>query len=243
MWLGFFECFRKYFPNGNWPVYLGSNTIPCQEPSVKTILSGDDQNWSTSYKNILKQLPARKLFIILEDLYLASAINKNDFSSIIEFMFDKDANHIRYWASPAPDIATDNPLIGECLKGAPYRSTVCGFWDRKYLIDLLIDGESPWNFEIMGSYRTSYSDGFFATKKPICEYKNMIEKGYWIPDSLNWAKTNNISINSSIRPILKGTGQIVSLLQIFYFSLIANKISWKARIKLMNKLRKALITY
>lgn len=242
MWPGFFECFRKYFPAGDWPIYLGSNTITCQEQSVKTILSGADQNWSSSYKNILEQIPEQKLFVILEDLYLASTVNKNDFFSIIKFLFDKDANHIRYWASPSPDLPTDNPLIGECLKGAPYRSTVCGFWDREYLMNLLIEGENPWNFEIMGSYRTAYSNGLFSTKKPICKYKNMIEKGYWIPNSVEWAKANNILINFDARPILKGSNNIVSLLKIIYFSLVI-KIPWKIRIKAMEKIRKALISY
>lgn len=242
MWSGFFECFKKYFPTGDWLVYLGSNTTMSQEPSVKTLLSGDDQNWSTSYKNILEQIPEQKLFVILEDLYLASPVNKDDFYSIVKFMFDRDANHIRYWALPTPDVPTDNPLIGECLKGAPYRSTVCGFWDREYLLNLLIEGENPWNFEIMGSYRTAYSDGFYATKKPICEYKNMIEKGYWIPESLEWANLNNISIDFNVRPKLRGSNELISCLQMIYFSLML-KLPWKLRIKIMSNLRKALISY
>lgn len=223
-------------------IYIGSNTIAYQEIGVTTILSGHDHDWSTSYRCILEQIPEQKLFVILEDLFLASMINEEDFASIVEFVFDKDAKHVRYWASPLPDAVTDNHLIGECKRGAPYRSTVCGFWDRHYLIKLLIEGESPWNFEIMGSYRTAYSEGFYATTAPICEFRNMIEKGRWIPDSIEWANMNNIPINYAARPILQGSHKLISRLQMIYFNLMT-MIPWEFRVAIMHKLRKALISY
>ena len=242
LWKPFFECFEKRFPKGDWNIYIGTNTIKCGFPGVKTIFSGVDQDWSTSYKRILEQIPEQKLFVILEDLFLASDIDKNEFLSISDFMFQSDAMHIRYWANPYPDKETKNSLIGECIKGAPYRSTVCGFWDRQYLIDLLIDGESPWNFEIMGSYRTSYSEGFYATKKPICRYKNIVEKGQWIPDSVEWALSNHLPITIESRPLLKGGNQFKSRIQMCIFDLIL-RIPWQFRLKLMNTLRKILISY
>lgn len=242
VWPTFFKCFRENFPASDWPVYLGSNTKECHEPGVITILSGGDPDWSTSYKRILEQIPQRKLFVILEDLLLSSKVDENTLGTLVDFLFEKEANHIRYWANPPPDLPTDNPLIGECAKGAPYRSTVCGFWDRKYLLGLLIEGENPWNFEIMGSYRTSYSNGFYATTSPLCGYQNMIEKGKWIPASVAWAKRNGVSLSIETRPMLKGGNQLKSLLQMGIFNLILH-ISWKYRVRLMNQLRKLFISY
>ena len=242
VWPAFFECFRKYFRAGNWPVYLGSNTKKGHDPEVITILSGGDPDWSTSYKRILQQIPQKKLFVILEDLFLSSKVDEHMLVALVDFMFEKDARHIRYWANPLPDLPTDNPLVGECVKGAPYRSTVCGLWDRDYLLRLLIEGESPWNFEIMGSYRTSYSDGFYATTSPICEYKNMIEKGKWVSASVEWANRNGISLPLELRPMLTGGNHVKSLLQTCLFNLIL-RIPWKGRVSLMNQIRKLLISY
>lgn len=242
VWPAFFKCFRKNFPSGNWPVYLGSNTKECHEPGVITILSGGDPDWSTSYIRILKQIPQTKIFVILEDLFLSSRVIEDVLTTLINFMSEKDANHIRYWANPPPDLPTETPLIGECTKGAPYRSTVCGFWDREYLLKLLIEGESPWNFEILGSYRTSYSDGFYAMTAPLCEHKNMIEKGMWIPASVDWAKHNNISLPLEARSMSKGGIQLISLLQVGVFNLVF-LIPWQHRVKLMNKLRRLFISY
>lgn len=242
VWPAFFKCFRKNFPTGDWPIYLGSNTRECNEPGVVTILSGSDPDWSTSYKRILEQIPQKKVFVILEDLFLSSKVEEKVLATLVNFMFEKDANHIRYWARPSPDLPTDTPLIGKCAKRAPYRSTVCGLWDRDYLLKLLIEGENPWNFEILGSYRTSYSDGFYAMNSPLCEHKNMIEKGRWIPASVDWAKQHGISLPLDSRPILKGGNQLISLLQMGIFNLVL-QVPWQYRVKLMNQLRRLFISY
>lgn len=242
VWQAFFKCFRENFPAGDWPVYLGSNTKECNEPGVVTVLSGSDPDWSTSYKRILEQIPQKKLFVILEDLFLSSMVDVVVFTTVVDFMFEKRANHIRYQANPPPDLPTDSPLIGECTKGAPYRATVCGLWDRDYLFRLLLEGENPWNFEILGSYRTSYSDGFYAMISPLCEYKNMIEKGEWIPASVDWAERNGISLPLETRPMLKGGSHLKSLLQTGIFNLILH-IPWQYRVRLMNQLRKLFISY
>lgn len=243
VWPAFFKCLRENFPEGDWPIYLGSNTKACREPGVVTVLSGSDTDWSTSYKRILEQIPEEKIFVILEDLFLSTKVAADQLNALIEFMVEKDANHIRYWANPCPpDLSTDNPLIGECAKGAPYRSTVCGFWDRQYLLRLLLEGENPWNFEILGSYRTSYSDGFYATYMPLCEYKNMIEKGRWIPASVDWAKRNGVALSLEARPILQGESRLTSRLQMWVFGLI-RQIPWQYRVRMMNRFRRLFISY
>lgn len=242
LWPAFFSCFRKNFPIGDWKVYLGSNTQNCNEPGVVTILSGSDPDWSTSYKRILEQIPQTKLFVILDDLLLSSKVDEDVFKTLVHFLFEKEANHIRYWAYPLPDSPTDNPLVGECAKGAPYRATVAGFWDRRCLMSLLIEGESPWNFEILGSYRTSYSGGFYATTTPLCEFRNLVEKGKWIPASFDWAMQNGLPLSLESRPRLRGGSQLISRLQMKIFNLVS-RVPWQLRVKLMNQLRRILISY
>lgn len=242
LWKPFFKCFRENFPVELFPIYLGSNTVVCDEPGVTTILSGRDIDWSTSYKNILKQIPQKKLFVILEDLFLASKVEEELLKDIVTFLFEKDANHIRYWASPLPDKPTCNSLIGECERGAPYRSTVCGFWDVSYLQGLLIKGESPWDFEVFGSYRTSYSDGFYSTYVSICKYKNMVEKGRWIYPSVAWANQRDLVLPIDSMPIPKRVETLISTLRMIVFDCIY-KINWRYRVWLLNKLRRLFISY
>jgi hypothetical protein len=242
MWPSFLLQFRRFFPAEVYPIYLGSNSVRCSEPGIIPRLSGDDPDWSTSLKRILAQIEEPKLFVILEDLFLASPFDAEGFQAALSYLFEKNALHIKYWAIPMPSEPTENPRIGIYPKGEPYRATVCGFWDREYLMNLLIKGENPWNFEILGSYRTSFSDGFYGLTRPLCDYHNMIEKGCWLPQSVKWAREEGIALALDKRPLLKGGNQLVSRVKILYFNLI-RRLPWRWRVSLMNKLRRALISY
>lgn len=242
LWPSFLKQFRRFFPVGDYTLYLGSNQVSCNDPNVITILSGDDPDWSTSYKRILAQIQEPKLFVILEDLFPSSPVDTEGFKAALSFLHEKNAMHIKYWQRLVSYGPTDNPRIGIYQKEAPYRATVCGFWDRKCLMNLLIEGESPWNFEILGSYRTSYLEGFYGLKQPLCAYRNLIEKGSWIPQSIAWANSEGITLELDKRPLLKGGNQILSQAKILFFNSML-KIPWQWRVWLMNKLRRALISY
>jgi hypothetical protein len=242
VWPAFFQCFRRNFPAGPWPVYVGSNTVTCQEPGVKTLLSGEDRDWSTSFRRILEQIPERKLFVILEDLLAATPVDPARLQDTIRFVMENDANYLRYWTGTVVDEATSHPGIGKFARGAPYRATVCAFWDREYLMRLLIDGENPWNFEILGSYRTSYSDGFYGLREPLFRAINTIEKGSWMPQSVQAARRLGVELDLRARPVLAGRRQLASRLKMAIFRGVI-RISWRRRVRWMNALRKALVSY
>ena len=242
LWPVALKQFRKHFEQNSYKIYFGSNTRKCEDPDVIPLLSGEDRDWSSSYLAILEKIPEKKLFVLLEDLLAVSTIDSSRFAACVEFLVHNNANHIKYWPNPNPDRSSDNPEFKIYDRGAPYRATVCGFWDREYLISLLLEGESPWDFEIMGSYRTSYVDGFYGLNKPLFEFKNLIEKGCWIPQSLEWAEKEGIELDLNKRPILQGRRQLVSRIKMAYFSLMI-RVPWRSRVKWMNVLRRALISY
>ena len=242
LWAPFMAQFRKNFPENSYPVYFGSNEIPCEEEGVQPLLSGQDRDWSSSFRAILKQVPARKVFVLLEDLMVASPIDSGKFQHCVDFMLRKNAAHLKYWNHIKTDGDTDDASIGYLRRGAPYRSTVAAFWDKDYLLGLLLDGENPWNFEIMGSYRTSYSDGFYGVKESLFEFVNLVEKGAWIPDSLRWAAREGLPLDISKRPSLSGKRGWTAWLQTLYFRRMI-RVPWPRRLQWMNKLRRALISY
>ena len=241
VWRSSLKQFRRFFPE-DYRIYLGSNLVRCDEPGVVSVLSGEDLDWSTSCKRILVQIREPKLFIIVEDYFLASHTDMEGFEAALFYLFEKNAVHVKYCGVRMPMGSTGNPRIGSLPRGSPYRATVCGFWDREYLIKLLIEGENPWNFEILGSYRTAYSDGFYGLTQPLCDYRNMVEKGQWVPQSLGWARKQGINLNLDRRPVLKGGGLFFSWVKILFFGLMFH-IPWRWRVGLMNKARKALISY
>lgn len=242
LWSGFFECFERHFPKNYCSVYLGTNTKGYESENVIPVFSGKDLDWSSSYYKILEQIPEKKIFVILEDIFLSSTVEKDTLDMLFEFSLKMDCKLIRYWASPAPDTKSDSPILGILERGAPYRATVCGIWDREFLQRMLLQGENPWNFEIMGSYRTSYSDGFYSTYEPLCSYKNMVEKGHWIESSYQWAVKNNISIKSDLWPHYPFRSGFVSNIKVFIYKIIL-KIDWRLRLRFCNFVRRLLACY
>ena len=241
LWKPYFSLFQEYY-DGSSQVYLGSNTVTFEGDKITTIYSGEDTDWSTSCRNILRQIPNKYILLLLEDIFITSKIDSDKINQHLQYMKDNKAKHIHLAPTPKPDKWVLDQEFGVYEKGAPYRVNVVGYWDKEYLLSLLLDGESPWDFEIKGSYRTAYDDGFYCLQKPLFSSVHILEKGRWLPEAVNYNKKHNTSLEIEKRPILSSHTNFKSNLQEYYFNLMV-KIPWKFRVKLMNVLRKLLISY
>lgn len=242
IWPTFFTCFKNNWPECNIPVYLGSNTTEYENSlGVITILSGKDLDWSSSLKKILKEVKEDYLFVILEDFLIISKVNEEEIIECFNYMINNNINHMHDMnLGMKYDNEVDNNY-GQYMTGAPYRANVFGFWNKLCLMSILQEGESPWEFEIMGSYRSKTWDNFIALKEPPFLILNLVEKGCYTKKSFDYCKKNNINISSN-RSIWLRQNKIIKILQVFYFNCM-KRIPWKTRLKIMNKIRKLLITY
>lgn len=240
LWGPFFKLFWENWPDSPYKIYLGSNLLKfSKDKKVISILSGKDSNWSTSYKKILSQIPEQNIFVWLEDAFVISKINTSVFARCFDFLKKDGVKHIHFKPNPRPDNAVD-ANFGLYQRGMPYRANSIGFWKKKYLEKVLMDGETGWNFEIMGSYRTSYDDGFYCLLKPAINYAHLVEKGNWIREGLIYCKKNNIDIDFNKRPVARLS--IINIIKDQYYKIMLNK-PWAIRVKFMNLLRKMLISY
>jgi len=244
LWKPFFAHFFKNWEDCPYPVYLGTNTVGYDDARVKVIYSGEDIDWSTSFKSILQQIPHKSIFILYEDHFITSKIDTEKVAQCVQFMEESNAKHIHIEPLPKPDrlLSSQNLELGVYEKGAPYRVNELGFWDREYLMNLLLEGENCWNFEIQGSYRSSYDKGFFCLIAPLYSFVDVIEKKLWRLDGIDYCKKHDIEIDIGARPVAQGGKSFQSKLQMYYFNLMI-KVPWKFRVKLMNILRKLLISY
>jgi hypothetical protein len=243
IWDPFFKCFEKSWKDCPFPVYLGSNTVSYKGSyPVKTILSGPDKDWSSSARSILSQIPEKYLFIILDDFMIISSPDNDVMSKHFQFMKDNDINHMHFMGEIIPFDSEWNKDYGILAKRAPYRQNVFGFWNKDTMRAIMIDGENPWNFEIMGSYRSQYWDNFLVVREHPFKTLNTIEKGSYIASAVEYCKKNGIELSFERRQVLAGSKNFRSVVQgkIFYF---INRIPWKYRLGLMNVLRKLLSSY
>jgi len=241
LWKPFFHQFWIHWPNCPYTIYLGSNTKTYEDKRVETVLSGPDKDWSSSLLSILKQILEEHLFIWLDDKFLLSQTNIENWERCWNLL-RKKAYHIHMSELPRADGRSSEGIFGLYEKGAPYRVNVLGFWRKSYLEQVLLPGESPWQFEIMGSYRSSFDDGFYCTFEPVFQNLHVVEKGMIIRESAEYCKRHNIPLSVKVRTKLHREHQIRSIAQKYFFN-AASLLPWKYRVRAMNMLRKLLISY
>ncbi|MBU1327493.1 hypothetical protein KKB64_03255 [Patescibacteria group bacterium] len=242
LWKPLFYCVNKYFNQKKYPIFLGSNTVSYNDKKVTTLLSGPDKDWSTSFLAILDQIQTHYILLWLDDMFPIKKVNSSLITNTLTFMKNNKAIHVHIEPEPKPDKVLSGGEFGEYEKGAPYRAIAMGFWDVSALKKLLIPGENPWNFEIMGSYRTSYMDGFYCAMKPVFLKMNVVEKGKIFNEAYRYCTKYNIPLNSSKRDVIRNTHFVKSELQKLMFNTV-KKIPWKFRVSVMSALRKIMISY
>ena len=241
LWSPFFACFFKSWVDCEYPVYLGANKQSFGDSRVRTILSGEDRGWSSSVRKIIEQIDSEYILILLEDLFLVKNVDAAKFRECFSVLLKNNFQHCHIDQRPKPESIIEQG-IGVYVKGMPYRVNVLGLWKKSYLLGLLLDGESPWNFEIMGSYRSSYIDGFFCLPAGMFEVINTVEKGKWFSDKLKIAQKMGLEIDTSKRGALGGFSRVKSALQIAIVKLIV-LVPWRMRVKIMAVLRRLFFSY
>lgn len=242
LWLPFFETFYMNWPKCPYTVYLASNQVEYFDNRVTNILSGHDQDFSSSYKKILKQIPQEYIFVWIEDGFITSPVEEEVIKKGFRFMDKNAANHIHFRPSPKPNYWLADRSFGVYEKKIPYRTNLVGFWRREYLSNLLLEGENAWNFEIMGSYRTSFSDGFYCLKKSPFSYVHLVDKGAWRPEAVRYCASHNIKIDLAKRNNLRFLSLISYTVKKIFFQIIIS-MPWRLRLNILNFFRKLLASY
>jgi hypothetical protein len=222
LWDGFFFQFEKFYPRRG-KVFFGCNELTPSNffgREVSVIHSGKDIGWESSFRNILNQIDSEYLQITLEDLYLSSPVNEavlNEVENLIEAGIK--VNHVKC-TNTIKGRKQVGTYLSEIEQRTPYRVTLCGIWNREYLLNLLREGESPWDFEVYGSSRSKNDDGFYAINTSILSNINMVEKGLWITSALKWAVKNQIPVTPYSRKSKTQFQEIVSIMRNTYFNLM-----------------------
>ncbi len=243
LWCGYFYQFEKNF-NLEVPVYFASNNLtPNTSIPLRMIQTGEELNWSSNFKKVLMEIEEKFVFITLEDLYPKSPFSIELFSEACNFISrsSSELKHLKCSGVVRGQEKADEH-ISRLPRGLPYRVTLCGIWNREFLLSFIKDEENPWEFEVNGSSRAADIDGFFAMTMPIYETVNMVEKGFWIRESVSWALNNDLPINVNSRHLKNWRQEAYSKIKNYYFNFIM-KINYTRRKQIVDLLKKILIIH
>ena len=192
-WDIFFARLDKYWPANGLKTYLLSNGVGYVRAGVTNICTGVDLDWSSNLLFALDRIDEDIVLLMLEDAPLAADVDVQAFSNHLESFARLEMAYLNLKASPKP---VKSPAVGYGAYPSDllYRaSLVPCLWKKTVLQELLLRGESAWQFEIRGSARSSRFDNFYALYKPFFRILHCVIEG---------------RVDRSAYRVLKATGEI-----------------------------------
>ena len=203
VWPYFFDGLFKNWIDCPLDIYLVSNKKRYGFNNVINLNIGKDISWSNNLKKALKKIKNEFVLLMIDDLIIKNKISNNFFMEISDWISMNDPNYLRLHVSNRP-LYYDS-LVGELPKKTPYKlSTMPSIWKTSFLLKILKDGESAWDFELKGSKRAYKYDKFFSLYENFISYNNSIIKGKW-----QRGIVDKYAIKNSFRPSLEIHEQLI----------------------------------
>jgi len=211
---------NRYWSDCPWPVQFITNHLDSScGMSIK--VGGDHTQWSRRMIRGLKRIESPIILWLTSDNWLTDPVDTAALIDFAEYIEKGKAGHIRLYPGWNHDIAVgefkhDSRLMVFADR-SPYRASLKpGFWKRRIFLDLLVKGESPWDFERNASKRSrKYRGRFFAIKEwgcfpfvtethPSGEWvKSPIAKGRWTKAAKAYCKREGLKIDFQKHPVSK----------------------------------------
>lgn len=205
LWQPFFTLFWQNWSDCPFPVYLLSNYQSCDDPRVTTLPVGEDVSWSGGLKQALTRIPTPYVMLLLEDFFLLSAVDTPRILACYNTLRQLDGDMLRLKPDPPPNHPVAGfSAIGQIDKDAFFRiSTQAAIWRREFLLSLLQERESAWEFEVKASDRSrQISDRLYCTWEPVLDYSHAIEKGKWFRWAAKRFGEMEIGCDFTRRPVM-----------------------------------------
>lgn len=171
LWKGFFSLFKKYWPTYSNIIIINTEKKKYSFPGLRLIRpnkSGIGVSWSQRLINSLDTVTTPYVITILDDFWLKSLVNEKEIQKCVRRMNkDKSIKCYTFAWQPGPnkpDLLQKNYEVRG--RFAKYRvNAQIALWRVDYLKKILRSYESPWQFELSGSFRSSIYGGRIMSLK------------------------------------------------------------------------------
>jgi hypothetical protein len=208
-WIPFFTLFFRYWSDCPYPVFLGSNFETYPDKRVTPLAVGRDADWSSNLLRMLEGIPVAEILLLQEDFLIDRPVETRRIGRLTGCARDAGAACLRLMPIPAPDLpSAASPEIGGIGKGAEYRVSLQAAWWRKdALAAILRPGESPWQFEMLGSRRSDSIEAPFLGVRagpdpPLDYFTTGIFRGYWEPGAVELCRREHVPIDLKARRMM-----------------------------------------
>ena len=178
-WSIFFNFFEKHSGLTALPLYLLSEEKSHDYNHLQMInlphLVGE--SWSTRISDGLNAIDHEYVVLFTEDLLCTRPFSLGDWERLAQFTLAHDATCIRLAPMPPPSFRSKD-VFSVLDSHALHRvSLQPSLWKRSSLLNLMVKGETPWEFEVNGSRRSRSDSAFFCANEPLLGYLEVIGRG------------------------------------------------------------------
>ena len=203
LWIEYFRLFRRNWPECPFKIYVLTNTTGPSIEGVEKLEVGKDITWSDNLLAALERVGHRYVLLLLDDFFLVDRVPGEWVAERIRWAVENDVNCLRLSPGHPKPVEKCDHNIGLIPKGAIYRTSVrFPLWKKETLRKVLKRGESAWDFELAGSYRSDEFDHFYAIYSEPFKFANCIIKGRWDPRALRLVERHGVRLNLSTRPMM-----------------------------------------
>ncbi len=211
LWPIYFSCLSKFWPTCPFPVYLGSNFHNYSDPKVKMINVGVDREYSTNLLKMLNAVDEDYVILMAEDAFFSKNVDMDILNGYLDEFARKDGKFLKLIDSYPAGLDVDpNARIGVVLPGLKYRAGIgFGLWDKKFLLENIVEGQSAWQMEKSGLLAASLpSDAVYAInskysgKRPFF-LKHGVIKGLWVRDCIPFLVQEGLQEHLTSRKVLE----------------------------------------
>ena len=209
LWPLFFELFRKFWPDCPYRVYLLSNHLRPSYRGIVPVPVGDDTSWSGNLRKALHAIPEDHILLLVDDLFFLAPVNTRTVVELATELISASGNCLKMNPSVPGNIRFNDRLYLSS-PGAAYRaSTVLTLWKKNVLHDLLVEGETAWDFEIEGSRRSDAYGKFFTSSRKQFQIVNGVIKGRWSRYAFDQVRAAAGRTVTPTRPVLSFPGELL----------------------------------
>lgn len=181
--------FKEMWPDCPYPVDLVGETFGIKQ--FNNFLPMGCGQWCDVAIRYFQGLNDHDLVLLLLDDYILSEPVKTDLIERYRTVMENhlDVPFIRLVPCPGPELPSEYPDLGYFSDTQEYLISIqATIWRTKDMLNFLVPGWNPWQFEIMGSERyRHYSKKRMGVKKYDClQYRNLVLKGIIVEEQQRW---------------------------------------------------------
>lgn len=213
-WVPFFKILKAEWPDRPYPIVLNteSKAFDYEDLNIKTFQfykPGQKVSWGKRLIRTLKSIDTEYILFLLDDFFMLGKVDQTRIEQCLDWM-DNDTNIavFSFYRTHQPNIQDNKyPHFEKRPQNGEYRlNCQAAVWRREKLISYIRPHEDAWQWEVMGSKRSSrYKEDFYSAieGEPYvfpynCEDSGLFH-GKWRKGTMSLLNKHHIEIDYSKR--------------------------------------------